>query len=96
MHIKGNDRKQIIDFVLTKYLIDEKGQIIKVDLSEVMNEILEAHKPLSEHFRFLCSECHRKHDKIRAISPLARGFNSFTRSCPNLMEARTFADGNIE
>lgn len=61
-HIKGKDRKQIISSVLTNYLIDEKEQIIQVDLSKVIGEIVEAHKPLNEHFRFLCSECHGKYD----------------------------------
>ena len=58
----GNDRIQIINAVLKKHLIDKKQQIIQVDLNKVINEILEAHKPLSQHFIFLCSECHRKYD----------------------------------
>ena len=40
----------------------EQRALIQVDLGMVINEILEAHKPISEHFRFLCAECHRKYD----------------------------------
>jgi 5-methylcytosine-specific restriction endonuclease McrA len=62
-HLKGYDRVRIVNEILKKYMINEKEQIIQVDLDRVTNEILEAHKPINEHFRFLCSECHRKYDK---------------------------------
>jgi hypothetical protein len=61
-HMKGNDRKRIIDSILSKYLVAKKEQVIQVDLRKVMDEILEAHQPINEHFMFLCSSCHRKYD----------------------------------
>jgi DNA-directed RNA polymerase subunit RPC12/RpoP len=61
-HIKGNDRLQIINSILKKYTVDEKEQIIQIDLNKVRDEILQAHKPITEHVKFLCSECHKKYD----------------------------------
>jgi hypothetical protein len=62
-HVHGLERTLIIDSVIKNYFVDEKEQIIQVDLHKVIAEIFEAHKPINEHFRFLCSECHRKYDK---------------------------------
>lgn len=62
-HIKGNDRKQIIDLVLCNYRVEDNPQVIKVDLNRVLDEIIEAHQPINEHFLFLCGSCHRRYDK---------------------------------
>ena len=61
----GKTRVQIIDSVLTKYVIDEEKHIIQVDLGKVIDEIIEAHMPLSGHFKFLCANCHRKFDAVK-------------------------------
>jgi hypothetical protein len=90
-HIKGNDRVHIVNDILKRYIINEKEQIIQVDLDRVINEILEAHKPISEHFKFLCSECHRKYDKEKEEKAL----NLLKHACANaevnnLKESRKF------
>ena len=61
-HIKGNDRKYIIEKILEKYLVDKNREIIKVDLDEVEQEIMSAHKPIDKYFKFLCAKCHTKYD----------------------------------
>ena len=48
-HVHGFERTLIIDNVIKNYLIDEKEQIIQVDLHKVVAEIFEAHKPINEH-----------------------------------------------
>ena len=44
-------------------LVDERTHKIQVDLDKVIDEIVKAHQPISEHFKFLCNGCHRKYDK---------------------------------
>ncbi len=61
-HVKGNGRVLIINQVLKKYVIDEKEQKIVVELNHVIDEILQAHQPIGDHIKFLCTECHRKYD----------------------------------
>jgi hypothetical protein len=56
----GKDRIQIINEVIKKYVINEQDQVIQVDLEKVTVEIMEAHKPLRQHFMFICNECHRE------------------------------------
>jgi len=70
-HIRGNDRKQIIKKILSKYIIDEKKEIVKIDLENIENEIMAAHKPIDKYFKFLCSRCHAKYDaeKLTQLQP---------------------------
>lgn len=59
---KGKSRKQIIEEVLNKYIIDENNLVVKIDLDKVYREILSAHRPIDDYFEFLCPECHRKQE----------------------------------
>jgi len=67
-HVKGNSRKDLINVILKKYTIDEKNQLVKVDLEKFEREIIEAHKPLDNYFRFLCVKCHKKYDSKNELS----------------------------
>ena len=60
-HVLGHGRRMIIEQVLRKYT-DEQGSI-SCPLQEIEAEILEAHRPISETFKFLCPPCHRKYDR---------------------------------
>ena len=62
-HIKGKDRKKIINSILKNYIINKNNMTIKVDLDLIEKEILEAHKPIDRYFKFLCHDCHIKYDK---------------------------------
>jgi hypothetical protein len=61
-HVHGRERPQVIEDIIKKYTIDDKKQIIQVDLHKVIDEIIEANRPIKNNFRFLCKECHRKYD----------------------------------
>jgi hypothetical protein len=61
-HIKGSERKKIIENILDKCLIDRDAGMVKVDLHKVEKEIMAAHMPIDKYFKFLCSKCHLKYD----------------------------------
>ncbi len=59
-HIHGKERRTIIESVLSKY---SSGELVKVELSSVENEIIEKHEPVEQTFKFLCKSCHTKYDE---------------------------------
>jgi hypothetical protein len=59
-HIHGKERPTIIEAVLKKHI---KGGVIVCNLQKVEAEIIAAHHPLKECFRFLCKRCHREYDR---------------------------------
>jgi hypothetical protein len=61
-HIRGNGRKQIIENILSKYIQKENKNLVKIDLQEIEETILSAHKPINDYFKFLCSKCHKEYD----------------------------------
>ena len=69
-HIKGSDRKSIIENELKRHIIDESKGIVKVDLEEFEKKIVAAHKPIDKYFKFLCAKCHTEYDskKIRSTN----------------------------
>jgi hypothetical protein len=58
-HIRGKERKKIIEDILSKY---EQGEQIIIDIEKVEKEIMEEHYPISENFIFLCRKCHKNYD----------------------------------
>ena len=58
-HIKGKDRKTLIETVLEKY---KKDETVLIDLGNIEEEIIKEHIPINEVFLFLCPNCHRKYD----------------------------------
>ncbi len=63
-HIRGRDRKSVIESVLMEYLIDGDDKRIRVDLDEVEGRIMSDHKPIDRYFKFLCATCHVEYDSI--------------------------------
>ncbi len=61
-HIRGNSRKDVIEKILKKYIINFEKMSIKVDLKKIEQEIIESHKPIDTCFRFLCAKCHIIYD----------------------------------
>ncbi len=59
-HIHGKDRRAIIEDVLSGHIIDG---LVKVELLEIENEIIERHHPIDKTFKFLCKSCHTKYDE---------------------------------
>jgi hypothetical protein len=88
-HIHGRGRRTLIEGVL-KHYTDTEG-IITCDLDEVEQRILEAHTPIDETFRFLCSGCHTAYDvgtkpssaetrsRRSAMKPLGSGDSEFAK-----------------
>lgn len=64
-HIKGNSRKDVIEEILRRYVVNEDKKLVKVDLDKFEKEIILAHKPLEKYFRFLCAQCHVKYDSSK-------------------------------
>ncbi len=61
-HIKGRERKVIIDSILDSCMTLKENGIIKVNLSEIEKKVISSHLPIDKYFLFLCSECHKKYD----------------------------------
>jgi uncharacterized membrane-anchored protein len=65
-HVKGSDRKVIIEKVLEKYIIDEENKVVRVYLAKIEEEIVASHKPVDNYIKFLCSKCHTEYDSKKA------------------------------
>ena len=59
-HVHGRDRRTIIESV-TKQYSDENG-LINCIIGDVEKEILNAHVPIEQTFKFICQPCHVKYD----------------------------------
>ena len=59
-HIHGKGRRTIIEDVLSSHLV---GGLVKIELSEIENEIIDKHNPIDQTFKFLCKSCHTKYDE---------------------------------
>jgi len=69
-HIHGQERRTIIENVLSPYIC---GGIVKCDdIGAIEKEILDAHRPIKGHFKFLCPKCHPKYDSKKTASPSAK------------------------
>jgi len=60
-HKHGRSRPDIIKEILEKYKKNDETYEIN-DLQKVLDEINDAHKPIENHFLFLCKKCHREYD----------------------------------
>lgn len=61
-HVKGNDRLQVIRTVLAPY---KTGSIVKCDLEQAVQAIIDAHMPIADAFKFICEPCHKDYDAGR-------------------------------
>lgn len=53
-HVRGRERRAIIEQILSRHAV--------WDLGVVVPEILKAHLPIKETFKFLCYDCHAVYD----------------------------------
>ena len=61
-HVRGRDRNEIIDLVVSEYTNNE---IITIDLG-VFEEIFKnEHLPIEKSILILCRSCHRKYDAVK-------------------------------
>lgn len=75
-HVHGEERVQIIEFILNQYYKTSKD-LYRVDLEEFVEKFKQYHYPLEKHFLFLCEYCHKKYD-------------SEEKECPSLLEVKNF------
>lgn len=59
-HVQGKERRKIIEEVLKEYAAE--GGVSVPDLAKLESEILLAHHPLSDVFKFICKDCHKIYD----------------------------------
>lgn len=92
-HVKGKERKDIIESILSKY---EINGCIEIKLNIYEKEFIEAHKPIKESIKILCKPCHRKYDNETSMS-IKKNLNS-KKSNANYYEAKrlTFKRDVIE
>lgn len=65
-HLHKRGRRDLTEGVLEQYL---DGGVVRIpDLATVEQRILEAHRPLSETFKFLCKPCHTEYDSVKPSS----------------------------
>lgn len=58
-HVHGKGRRDIIEKVLTQFMVDE---LVVGDLEEIEQKILDEHLPINSVFIFLCKSCHNEYD----------------------------------
>ncbi|MGO4819704.1 hypothetical protein [Flavobacterium sp. W22_SRS_FP1] len=68
-HVKGNDRKDIIDRIISKF---ESNGIIEISLHFFEQEFIVAHNPIKETIKILCKSCHREYDNVPATAIKAK------------------------
>ena len=59
-HVRGKERLVITSNILNNFIQDG---IIRVDLQDFEDQLIQAHYPLADTVRILCKDCHRKYDK---------------------------------
>ena len=66
-HIREYDRKKIIVKVLHRHMIDRSRGIVRVNLQEAEQEIIDAHKPIEKYIILLCKSCHKAYDRRNEV-----------------------------
>jgi len=70
-HVHGRDRRMLIEGVLSQYARPD-GRI-QCDLDEVEKQVVEAHMPIDDTFKFICHPCHVAYDSGTRESAPRRG-----------------------
>lgn len=65
-HIKGCSRKEIIENILKRYILNQQDSLVKVNLKKFEDEIISSHLPLEKYFKFLCAKCHIIYDSKKS------------------------------
>jgi len=88
-HIKGQERVKIIKDILDKHF--RNGDAYEVNLNKFEDLFMNSHKPIQEHFYFLCGKCHRDYDngklsdesiQNKIVETMKRSYNGEKKSLP--------------
>lgn len=77
-HVHGRGRRTLIEEVINQY---SQNGIIRCNIEEAENKILNAHLPIETSFKFLCHSCHVAYDSNNRITIIASKGNI----TPNLL-----------
>ena len=66
-HVHGQERRTIIEKILSPYL--NEGQV-HCNIEKIEKEILKAHFPIENCFKFLCRTCHVAYDSKNNLPPV--------------------------
>ena len=67
-HVHGRDRRTIIESVLNNY-IDIEGTVL-CSIKDAELEIIKAHKPINDTFKFICHRCHVEYDSSPMLTDI--------------------------
>lgn len=67
-HVHGEERPAIIARILQENFATETENHYRVDLSEFFRLFNDAHFPIENHIRFLCTACHRAYDNQATVA----------------------------
>ena len=70
-HVHGRDRRTLIESVLSPHM--RPDGYVEIDIEEAEREIIDAHMPIEETFKFICASCHRKYDAGTTQRGVTRG-----------------------
>jgi hypothetical protein len=59
-HVHGRDRRSLIESVLSGHTDKDSG--VSCDIGQIESEILAAHEPIGDTFKFICRPCHVTYD----------------------------------
>lgn len=59
-HVHGRDRRMLIEGVLANYT--RADGFVDIDIEDVERQVIDAHMPIRETFKFMCAKCHRAYD----------------------------------
>jgi hypothetical protein len=59
-HVHGRDRRTLIEGVLAPYT--RPDGYVEIEIDDVERQIIDAHMPIEETFKFICASCHRAYD----------------------------------
>lgn len=64
-HVDGKGRRTIIESIL-KPLENPNGEV-KCEIREIECQIIDAHRPVEDTFRFICKPCHKGYDSNNSL-----------------------------
>lgn len=59
-HVHGRERRGLIEAILTNYA--RPDGFVEIDIEDVERQVIDAHLPIDETFKFICPPCHREYD----------------------------------
>lgn len=59
-HVHGRERRMLIESVLAQYV--RPDGLVDIDIEAVERQVIDAHMPIEDTFKFICPACHRRYD----------------------------------